>query len=71
MANVRIAFARALSKTRGGRDFHGQRDFSTVRHGLEELTFDDDIDCRRAARQSLGMEDTENIIDVRAFCGLN
>lgn len=59
-----MSFARALSQTRGGRCFHGTRDSSAVRRSLEALLSDKDVDCRRAARLSLGIADTENVVDV-------
>ncbi|VDK60062.1 unnamed protein product, partial [Gongylonema pulchrum] len=62
--NVRLAFARAVSQTRGGRSFHGERDSSAVRRGLQKLLIDKDLDCRRAARNSLGFSDTESLVDV-------
>ncbi|VDN58086.1 unnamed protein product [Dracunculus medinensis] len=64
VVNVRIAFARALAGTRGGRAFHGSRDSTLVRKCLETLTSDIDADCRYVARISLGIGDGETIIDV-------
>nr|CDQ04384.2 BMA-PPFR-1, isoform a [Brugia malayi] len=67
VANVRLAFVRSLSKTRGGYAFHGSCDSSIVRHSLETLLSDRDVDCRRAARISLGIPDTENAVNVKNY----
>ncbi|VDM12198.1 unnamed protein product [Wuchereria bancrofti] len=67
VANVRLAFVRSLSKTRGGYAFHGSCDSSIVRHSLETLLSDKDVDCRRAARISLGIPDIENAINVKDY----
>lgn len=67
VANVRLAFVRSLSKTRGGCAFRGSCDPSIIHHSLEILLSDKDVDCRRAARISLGIPDTENAVNVSLF----
>uniref|UniRef100_A0A0R3RZG3 Serine/threonine-protein phosphatase 4 regulatory subunit 1 n=1 Tax=Elaeophora elaphi TaxID=1147741 RepID=A0A0R3RZG3_9BILA len=67
VANVRLAFVRSLSKTRGGYAFRGSRDPSIVHHSLEALLSDKDVDCRRAARISLGIPDSENAVDAKDY----
>ncbi|VDO64977.1 unnamed protein product [Onchocerca flexuosa] len=64
VANVRLAFVRSLSKTRGGYAFRGSCDSSIIHQSLEILLSDKDVDCRRAARISLGIPDTENAVNV-------
>ncbi|VDK82682.1 unnamed protein product [Litomosoides sigmodontis] len=67
VANVRLAFVRSLSKTRGGHALPGSYDSSIIHHSLETLLTDKDVDCRRAARISLGIPDTENTIDAKSY----
>ncbi|VDK67738.1 unnamed protein product [Onchocerca ochengi] len=67
VANVRLAFVRSLSKTRGGCAFRGSCDSSIIHHSLEILLSDKDVDCRRAARISLGIPDTENAVNAKDY----
>uniref|UniRef100_A0A915Q2K0 Serine/threonine-protein phosphatase 4 regulatory subunit 1 n=1 Tax=Setaria digitata TaxID=48799 RepID=A0A915Q2K0_9BILA len=67
VANVRLAFVRSLSKTRGGYAFGGPCDSSLIRTSLEALLSDKDVDCRRAARISLGIPDTEDAVDAKDY----
>ncbi|MCP9263476.1 BMA-PPFR-1, isoform b [Dirofilaria immitis] len=67
VANVRLAFVRSLSKTHGGYAFRGSCDSSIIHHSLEMLLSDKDVDCRRAARMSLGIPDTENAVNAKDY----
>ncbi|CAG9539290.1 unnamed protein product [Cercopithifilaria johnstoni] len=67
VANVRLAFVRSLSKVHDGFAFCGSRDSSIIYQSLETLLSDEDVDCRRAARISLGIPDTENAIDAKDY----
>ncbi|VBB28473.1 unnamed protein product [Acanthocheilonema viteae] len=67
VANVRLAFVRSLSKARGRYAFGRSCDSSIVQHSLEMLLSDKDLDCRRAARISLGIPDTESAVNAEDY----
>uniref|UniRef100_A0A1I7VB88 Serine/threonine-protein phosphatase 4 regulatory subunit 1 n=1 Tax=Loa loa TaxID=7209 RepID=A0A1I7VB88_LOALO len=67
VANVRLAFVRSISKMRGGYAFGSSFDSSIIHHSVERLLTDKDVDCRRAARISLRIPDTENIVDAKDY----